>query len=206
MRIGIDFDNTIVNYRGLFHEVAVKRGLIPYEFPANRERVRDHLNASGRADDYTRLQGYVYGPGIYRAALWPGVYDFIARATSQGHFVCVVSHKSKRPSLGAAYDLRQYARAFLHEIGLIGSGLLTLDSVYFESTQQDKVNRVGALEVDLFIDDLPEFLKRADFPCGTLPVLFDPSGQARTNVNAELRAFTDWKAISRWLLDDAGLE
>ena len=29
MRVGIDFDNTIVNYDGVFHSVAITEGLIP---------------------------------------------------------------------------------------------------------------------------------------------------------------------------------
>ena len=200
MRIGIDFDNTIVCYDGIFHEVAVKRGLIPYDFPTDRESLRDHLNSTGLADDFTRLQGFVYGPGIEQATLWPDVKDFVARASSQGHFVCVISHKSVRPMLGPAYQLRDYARAFLQRSGLVGPGLIPPDSIYFEETQEAKANRVRALEVDLFIDDLAEFLTRPDFPDETLPVLFDPSGQGQTSVNPGLRVFTDWKAISQWLL------
>ena len=33
MLIGVDFDNTIVCYDGLFHRVAVEQGLIPQKFP-----------------------------------------------------------------------------------------------------------------------------------------------------------------------------
>lgn len=200
MRIGIDFDNTIVCYHGIFHEIAVNRGLIPYSFPTERECLRDYLNRTGRADDFTRLQGFVYGPGIEQATLWPGVKDFIARSASYGHSVCVISHKSVRPVIGPSYQLRDYARAFLQKSGLVGSGLIPMESIYFEETQQAKASRLGALQVDLFIDDLAEFLTRPDFPDGTLPVLFDPSGRVQTSVNPALRAFRDWRAISRWVL------
>ena len=50
-RIGIDFDNTIVCYDDVFHEVAREQGLIPNDLPANKGAVRDHLRAIGREDD-----------------------------------------------------------------------------------------------------------------------------------------------------------
>jgi len=43
VRIGIDFDNTIVSYDTLFHRVALERGLIPISVPANKISVREYL-------------------------------------------------------------------------------------------------------------------------------------------------------------------
>jgi len=61
MRIGIDFDNTIACYDGVFHAAALERGLIPADIGRDKNSVRDHLNGAGRNDDFTELQGYVYG-------------------------------------------------------------------------------------------------------------------------------------------------
>ena len=61
MRIGIDFDNTIACYDGVFHAAALERGLIPADLGRDKNSVRDHLNGAGRKDDFTELQGYVYG-------------------------------------------------------------------------------------------------------------------------------------------------
>ena len=36
MRIGIDFDNTIACYDGVFHQAALERGLIPPILPTTR--------------------------------------------------------------------------------------------------------------------------------------------------------------------------
>ena len=41
--LGIDFDNTLVNYDNLFHKVAVEKGLIKYSLPANKIAIRDYL-------------------------------------------------------------------------------------------------------------------------------------------------------------------
>ena len=61
MRIGVDFDNTIANYDGVFHKAALERGLIPASLGSGKTDVRDYLNGSGRKDEFTELQGYVYG-------------------------------------------------------------------------------------------------------------------------------------------------
>ena len=55
MRIGIDFDNTIACYDGVFHAAALERGLIPSELGRDKNSVRDHLNGAGRNDDFTEL-------------------------------------------------------------------------------------------------------------------------------------------------------
>ena len=41
MRIGLDFDNTIVTYDSLFHKVATEQGLVPASLPVSKLAVRD---------------------------------------------------------------------------------------------------------------------------------------------------------------------
>ena len=48
MLVGVDFDNTIVCYDGLFHKLALERGLIPEDFPASKGEVRDFLRNTDR--------------------------------------------------------------------------------------------------------------------------------------------------------------
>ena len=80
MRIGIDFDNTIACYDGVFHTAALERGLIPANLGRDKNSVRDHLNGAGRNDDFTELQGYIYGARMDLVAPYPGFAEFIAAA------------------------------------------------------------------------------------------------------------------------------
>ena len=79
MRIGIDFDNTIVCFDTLFHRAAVEKSLIPADLPLSKTSVRDYLRREGREEAWTELQGYVYGVKIHDAAPFPGVLEFFAR-------------------------------------------------------------------------------------------------------------------------------
>ena len=81
MRIGIDFDNTIACYDGVFHQAALERGLIPADLGRDKNTVRDHLNGSGRKDDFTELQGYVYGARMELVSPYPGFAEFMRRDT-----------------------------------------------------------------------------------------------------------------------------
>lgn len=177
MRIGIDFDNTIVNYDGVFHAAAFERGLIPPDLPTGKNAVRDHLNGSGRKDDFTELQGYVYGARMQLASLYPSFVDFVRTARTAGHKLFVISHKTRHPILGPKYDMHAAARAFLVDNGLIGPETIPDDHVFFELTKEEKAARAVALDVDVFVDDLPEILALPGLS-RMRRVLFDANGMA----------------------------
>ena len=179
MRIGIDFDNTIACYDGVFHAAALERGLIPANLGRDKNSVRDHLNGSGRKDDFTELQGYVYGARMDLVSPYPGFADFVAAARQAGHDLFIVSHKTKHPILGPQHDMHAAARGFLSDRGLMGSGetQIASDRVFFELTKDKKVARAKALACEVFIDDLPEILAMNGFPVGMHKVLFDPENQ-----------------------------
>lgn len=179
MRIGIDFDNTIACYDGVFHAVALERGLIPADLGRDKNSVRDHLNGSGRKDDFTELQGYVYGARMDLVSPYAGFAGFVADARKAGHDLFIVSHKTRHPILGPKHDMHAAARRFLSDRGLTGSGTAQIDpaNVFFELTKDEKVVRARDLACDVFIDDLPEILAMAGFPAGTRKILFDPENQ-----------------------------
>ena len=113
MVIGVDFDNTIVCYDRLFHHVAVEKSLVPATVPADKESVRNYLREQDREDDWTELQGLVYGVRIREAEPFPGVREFFAECRRRGIPVYVVSHKTRLPVRGPQVDLHEAARGWL---------------------------------------------------------------------------------------------
>jgi len=208
LRIGVDFDNTIACYDGVFHVAAVERGLIPADgVAADKTSVRDHLRRQGRDADFTALQGYVYGPGMRHVRPYPGVAETLGALRGAGHDLFVVSHKTRTPFAGPAYDLHAAARDFLEGRRLVDAALgpVAPDAVFFELTKEEKVARVAALGCDVFIDDLPEILAMEGFPPGVRKLLFDPEGHHPGGVwrDARFEAFTGWDAIAAAILDRA---
>ncbi len=200
MRIGIDFDNTIACYDGVFHAAALERCLIPSDLARDKNSVRDHLNGSGRKDDFTELQGYVYGARMDMVSPYPGFAEFIAAAQAAEHTLFIISHKTRHPLRGPQHDMHAAARGFLVTHGLIGDHTAAIDPahVYFELTKEEKVARAARLGVDVFIDDLPEILGLPGFPDDMRKILFDPDGQfARRNNDASgFDRRSSWAAIA----------
>ncbi len=192
MRIGIDFDNTIACYDGVFHAAALDRGLIPAGLPNSKNAVRDHLNGSGRKDAFTELQGYVYGARMDLASLYPGLPDFLVRSRAQGCRIFIVSHKTRHPLLGPRHDMHDAARRFLAENRVIGPSLVWEQDVYFELTKEEKIARAAVLGCDLFIDDLPEILAMPGLPSATRRILFDPAG---SHAASGFECFRSWAEI-----------
>ena len=57
VHIGLDFDNTLIDYDGVFHQVALEKGLIDEHVPVSKTAVRDSLREREQEDDWTELQG-----------------------------------------------------------------------------------------------------------------------------------------------------
>ena len=166
MIVGLDFDNTIACYDGLFHRLAVERGLIDADHAADKTAIRDGLRAAGREDDWTEMQGLAYGPRIVEAEPFPGAVDCIAalhEAGGAGVVTYIVSHKTRTPYRGEPHDLHAACRAFLTRYG-ISPALIPATRVFLEPTKEAKIERIRALGCTHFVDDLPEFLAEPTFP------------------------------------------
>ncbi len=200
MRIGIDFDNTIVSYDALFHKVALERTLIPPDLAPTKLSVRNHLRQTGKEDIWTELQGYVYGARMNDAAAYPGAIDFLAWARTEDAHLAIVSHKTRHPFLGHRYDLHHAAHGWVTRF-LIDRPLPLIrgEDVYFELTKEEKLARISELDLDFFIDDLPEILLAAGFPALTARILFDPD---RIHpADSRLAAFQSWNHIKQYFQD-----
>ena len=196
MILGVDFDNTLVCYDGLFHAAAVARGLMPEDGPQDKNGVRDWLIEHGRGDDFTLLQGETYGPGLGAARPYPDALECLAEMQAAGAMIYVVSHKTATPVLGPAYDLRAAARAWLAANGFLTPGPVAEDAVFFEDTMAAKAARVAALGCTHFVDDMERFLMRPDFPAETARLWFRPVPSAPA---PELAAFASWCDLAAYL-------
>jgi hypothetical protein len=194
MRIGIDFDNTIVSYDALFHRIALEQGAIPEETPVSKLAVRDYLRSIGKEDVWTEMQGYVYGARMDEAEAYPGVLAFLRWARGSCIDISIVSHKTRYPFVGEKYDLHQAAGNWIKNHLVDGARpLVATGHIHFELTKDDKLRRIKAECCEWFIDDLPEILQAPTFPVAARPILFDPDGHHAGKT--ELSTMTGWCEI-----------
>ena len=166
MILGVDFDNTIVGYDRLFHAVAVERDLIPGDTEVSKNAVRDHLRGVGKENDWTELQGFVYGLRMSEADPIPGAMECLTQLLRRQIRIFIISHKTRHPYCGPKYDLHNAAWQWLEQQGFFEpSGMgLTKDAVFFETTKLQKLARIASVGCTHFIDDLPEILTDSHFP------------------------------------------
>jgi len=190
MRVGFDFDNTLISYDSLFHQVALDNALIPETIPPQKNAVRDYLRQQGQEDDWTRLQGEVYGGRILEAPPYPGMLASLHALAHLNIPMCIVSHKTRTPYLGEAWDLHVAARSWLELHGFHSTDGLgwAEGQVFFELTKEAKVARIVALGCTHYIDDLPEILVM--LPDSIHKILFSPSDGGQTNPK--------WKVMKAW--------
>ena len=194
MRIGIDFDNTLVCYDQLFWTLAHDVGVVDESVAHQKDAVRDHLRKQGLESVWTNLQGKAYGSRILEASPFPDVLGALAEFCRRGWEVCVISHKTRSPIAGEDYDLHAAAWNWLSTHGIIDFLPRTSTHLpaFFELTKREKLQRIADVGCDWFIDDLPELLTDSSFPQDVGRILFDPH-QRNEPLPEGIRRFSTWR-------------
>jgi hypothetical protein len=203
LRIGIDFDNTLINYDRVFLAAARERGLVTADFQGSKRAVRDAIRRlSGGELAWQRLQGYVYGAGIGGAVPHLGAKAFLRRCVAEQVPVFIVSHKTRYGHHDPArVDLRRAALDWMAAHGLFrpDGAAIPPDHVFFEDDRGLKLARLVNLECTHFIDDLEEVFADPRFPAAVRRILF-----SATALGSADAVCTDWRQIEADVFGDAG--
>lgn len=175
--IGIDLDNTLIDFDAVFPVVGLELGLLPNDRRfQSKDEVKSFLH-SGHGDEeaWMRLQGQVYGRFIDRARLHEGAGSFLRMVRRQGCRLSIVSHKTKLGHFDPhKVDLWNAALHWLEINDFFspsGFGMNRTD-VHFAETRKGKLDLIKALECEIFIDDLPEVLNDPGFPHAAIRMWF----------------------------------
>jgi hypothetical protein len=198
MRIGLDLDNTIIDYGAAIYDVAVESGLVDSAavVARSKEAVKAYLTGQDQGEErWMRLQGQIYGTQLGRAIPYEGVADFLDRARARGWTLFIVSHKTRLGHFDpTGTDLRAAALAWLakHGFAAPGAAPVPLANVFFETTKGDKIARIAALKLGYYVDDLAEILTSAQFPPETVGIHFAPTGARGAD---SLPSFRAWREL-----------
>ena len=182
MRIGIDFDNTLARYDHVFTQLARARGLVGLSEGEGKQDIRQLVRQKENGELlWQRLQGQVYGLHMQEAEQFEGEDRFLRRcAATPGMQVFIVSHKTEYGHFDETRtSLREAARQWMRDNGFFDPMKFAIPEahLFFESTQQEKVDRIASLHCDFFIDDLAELFSAPSFPPGTKKILFSSAGE-----------------------------
>ena len=191
IRLGLDFDNTLIRYDELFHKVAREKGLISDSVQPQKNKIRNYLRHKGIENEWTKLQGEVYGNRILEAVAWEGMLEKLSALQERGVELYLISHKTKVPYLGPTYDLHAAALSWLDQEGFFSRRGLNWqpEQVFFELTKEEKVQRVQKLSCTHYVDDLPEILEM--LPPSVKGVYFCPEKDA-SKIDQPWLVFGHW--------------
>lgn len=181
--VGIDLDNTVIDYEHVFGPVAASLGLLGADAAAaGKAAVKAALRAGPHGEEgWMRVQGKAYGARIGLARPYAGAESVLRALAADGVRVSVVSHKTRHGHFDEErVDLWEAARGWLAERGLAGTGgaPVAADDVHFLETRDAKVARIAAIGCEAFVDDLPEVLLHPAFPDGVRRIWFAPAAHA----------------------------
>jgi hypothetical protein len=198
VRIGIDFDNTLVSYDDIFLRAAIERKLLPEHFTGDKTEVRDSIRSRAGDEQWAKLQAEVYGRRMAEAAMIEGVNDFVMACRYNNATVSIVSHKTRFAAAdpGGA-DLHSAAMTWMERNGFFRSDGLRFDrgDIFFELTREAKCRRIAALECSHFVDDLEEVFREPSFPPGVERLLLY-RGQGKLP-QGPFTAFANWGVITK---------
>jgi hypothetical protein len=197
VKIGIDFDNTLVSYDDVFLRAALERKFLPEHFTGDKIEVRDAIRLRAGDEQWAKLQAEVYGRRMAEATMIEGASDFVTACRDNNVRVFIVSHKTRFAAAdpGGA-DLHEAALLWMERSGFFHKAGLRLqrDDVFFEPTREAKCRRIAALECSHFVDDLEEVFREPSFPSGVERLLLY-RGQNKLPTGP-FTAFADWDAIT----------
>lgn len=186
----------------MFVATAKEMGLVDASFLGGKQLLRDTIRLLPEGEiKWQKLQGQVYGAGMIWAQLIDGVDAFLRRCQVTGHRVFIVSHKTEYGHYDPdRINLRKAAVDWMTAQGFFRADAygISAGDVYFESTRNEKLDRIGSLECSMFIDDLEEVLLDPNFPRGVRRILFGKSG----NRLLDVVQCTNWNEISEVVFRD----
>tara|TARA_B100001063_G_scaffold227750_1_gene238525 strand:- start:21 stop:632 length:612 start_codon:yes stop_codon:yes gene_type:complete len=177
IKIGIDFDNTIVNYEDSFHEEAVKRKIFTknQRKKNSKEILKNKLISKNKEEEWTTIQGIVYGKKMLRAKPYKNSINFINKFCDKKNFeLFIVSHKTLYPIIGEKINLHKISKNWIKKKKIFKNKKIgwIKKHVFFLKTKEEKIKKIVQLKCDYFIDDLEEILKK--LPKKIKKIHFDP--------------------------------
>jgi hypothetical protein len=176
MHIGIDLDNTIIDYQNQFAERAFALGYIDIIETLTKDAVKRKVKEGQDGEKkWGILQAEVYSEGISEAILMDGFTDFVNACRKRGVSLSVVSHKSRTNLHDQSNrNLQKPAITWLQNHCFFKQDVLGFNrsQIYFTETIEDKITRIKEINCTHFIDDLYKVLTHPKFPESTKKILY----------------------------------
>jgi len=198
--IGIDFDNTIINYDKIIYKIAREKEFIPINYPCDKRIIKNAIMALPQGDlKWQNIQAKIYGKRINEAHLAQGVLEFINKCKDHQIPVYVISHKTKFSNLlPGSKNFQKAAIQWMGKNIFYPKSALKPRNIYFEITRKEKVKRIEQLGCTHFIDDLKEVFQEPEFPQRVKKILYAPYKEVKNFSHNDIILMNTWWDIHEY--------
>lgn len=188
MIIGIDLDNTIINYSKIFERKAKEN--VNLRSVKNKDDIKKILFQRNDIQTWKKIQSEVYGESLYLAKPYIGFISKLKNILKKNE-IKIISHKTKVSYFNNSINLHDVTKVWLEKN--IFSKLNQIEKskikLFLEITKNNKINKIIDEECDIFIDDLEEILKL--LPNKIIKYLFNYN--KKNNKSDIFKIINNWK-------------
>ena len=146
MRIGFDFDNTIVDYDLVFTQIANELNLEYLGSPKNS--IKNYYEVElGQPNSWKKIQFKVYCELISKIAPSEKFISLLNWLINNNHDIFIVSHKTQNIKINNKnLNLRQPAKKWIED----NIPIFNKERIFFESSAIAKIRKIKSLNLDFF--------------------------------------------------------
>ena len=194
MRIGFDFDNTIVDYDLVFTQIANELNLEYLGSPKNS--IKNYYEVElGQPNSWKKIQFKVYCELISKIAPSEKFISLLNWLINNNHDIFIVSHKTQNIKINNKnLNLRQPAKKWIED----NIPIFNKERIFFESSAIAKIRKIKSLNLDFFVDDLMTILNHRQFPQITKKILFNSSLDKLNKIYIA----SNWDEVKKYIIDE----
>jgi hypothetical protein len=193
MRIGFDFDNTIVDYDLVFTQIANELNLEYLDSPKNSIKKYYEVEL-GQPNSWKKIQFKVYCELISKITPSEKFITFLNWLIDNKHDIFIVSHKTQNIKINNKnLNLRQPAKKWIEK----NIPIFNKERIFFESSAIEKIRKIKSLNLDFFVDDLITILNHRQFPLITKKILYNSSLHKLNKIYIA----SNWDEVKKYIIE-----
>ncbi|AAQ00322.1 MULTISPECIES: HAD family hydrolase [Prochlorococcus] len=218
MRIAIDIDNTLVDYRRIVIETIMNirpdsRDLVSKMKRKDIVDIKKLIKIKYSDEIWQEVQGHIYSHRGDPITFYPYASQAIKRLAEKGLEIYIVSHRSKYGLKSAEkINILRVSQERIFNWIKDSNCSESIKSVIFCDTYQEKIKTLSFISPSTIVDDLYQvhndhLQNNAEQKNRTFNILFGNSLPSvhKSNKYMELISCNDWKIILELLIDYYGL-